>query len=108
MLNFWSREKIIIVGCTVLFILIGMDGVLTLLGLELGAIEEVNPVMRYIIGKNPIAFMAVKLSLPIMLGFVFWRIRNRSHRFVAWSLGLVLIVYAVVRTFHVYWIVFYE
>jgi hypothetical protein len=82
-----------------------MDGALTLRGLELGAIEEMNPVMRWIIEKSPIAFMAVKLSLPVMLGFVLWKIRNRSRKFVASSLWLVLIVYSVVMMFHACWII---
>ena len=77
---------------------------LTLWGLGLGAIEELNPLMQLLIEKSPIAFMAVKLSLPVILGIIFWRIRNRSCKFVACSLGLVLIVYAVVMVLHVYWI----
>jgi len=88
-----------------LFVLSLIDGALTLQGLSLGAIEEANPVMQWLIQKNPLVFMAVKLSLPVILGFIFWRIRNRSHRFVACSLGLLLIVYSVVMIFHVYWII---
>ncbi|WP_373887484.1 DUF5658 family protein [Desulfosporosinus nitroreducens] len=61
--------------------------------------------MRWLIGKSPIIFIAVKLSLPVALGLVFWRIRNRSRKFVAYSLRLVLIVYAVVMGSHVYWII---
>ncbi|WP_373887475.1 hypothetical protein [Desulfosporosinus nitroreducens] len=48
--------------------------------------------------------MAVKLLLPFILGFVLWRIRNRSLKFVTCSLGLLLIVHSVVMIFHVYWI----
>ena len=64
-----SRGKLIIVGCTVLFVLSLIDGSLTLLGLGQGAIEEGNPLMRWFIEKSPITFMAIKLSLPLMLGF---------------------------------------
>jgi Na+/proline symporter len=92
----------------VLFVLSVIDGALTLWGLGLGAIEEVNPVMQWLIEKGPVAFMAVKLLLPVILGLIFWKIRNRSRKFVACSLGLVLIVYVVVMVLHVYWIVFYE
>jgi len=104
----WTREKVVIVGSIAFLILSLLDGVLTLWGLGQGAIEEVNPVMQWLIEKSPIAFMAVKLSLPVILSFVIWRIRNRSRKFVACSLGLVLIVYSVVMVLHVYWIVFYE
>ena len=71
-------------------------------------IEEANPVMQWLIETSPVAFMAAKLSLPIILGFIFWKIRNRSCKFVTYSLGLVLIVYAMVMVFHVYRIMYYE
>ena len=49
-----------------------------------------------LIKKSPIAFMAVKMSLPIILGLIFWRIRNRSRKLVSYGLVVVLIVYVVV------------
>ncbi len=58
-----------------------------------------------IINKSPVGLMEIKLLLPIILGFVFWKIRNGSRRFVTYSLGLVLVVYATVMGFHVYWVV---
>jgi len=81
---------------------------LTLWGLDIGAIEEVNPVMRRLIEENPIVFMTVKLSLPVMLGFVLWEIRNRSRKFVDCSLWLFMIVYSVVMVLHVYWVIIYD
>lgn len=105
MLKYWPRDKAIIVGSIVFLILSLLDGALTLWGLGQGVIEEVNPVMRWLIEENPIVFMIVKLSLPVMLGFVLWEIRDRSRRFVAYSWRLVLLVYAVVMVFHVYWII---
>ncbi|SHH13837.1 MULTISPECIES: DUF5658 family protein [Desulfosporosinus] len=107
-MNFWSRDRSIIVSSIVLFALSVIDGALTLWGLGQGVIEEVNPVMRWLIEENPIVFMTVKLSLPVMLGFVLWEIRDRSRKFVACSLWLVLIVYSVVMMFHAYWILVYE
>jgi len=101
-------DNTIIVGYIVFIILSLLDATLTLWGLGQGAIEEVNPVMRWLIEENPIVFMIIKLSLPVMLGFVLWEIRNRSRKFVAYSLGLVLIVYSVVLMLHIYWIVFYK
>ena len=102
------KDKSIIVSSIVYLILSLLDGALTLWGLGQGAIEEVNPIMQSLITQSPIVFLTVKLLLPVILGLIFWRIRNTSCKFVAWSLGLVLIVYAVVMLFHVYWIVFYE
>ena len=108
MLNFWSRDRAIIVGSIVFLILSLLDGALTLWGLGLGAIEEVNPVIQWVIIQSPIAFMAVKLSLPVILGIIFWRIRDRSGKFVACAWGLVLIVYAVVMVLHVIGLVIFE
>lgn len=108
--NLWLlvRAKGILVGSIVFFILSLLYGALTLWGLGQGAIEEVNPVMRWFIEKSPITFMDIKLSLPVMLGFVLWEIRDRSRKFVAYSLWLVLVVYSIVMLFHGYWILVYE
>ena len=92
-MNSWvlTREITIIIGSIVFFIFSLLDGVLTLWVLRLGAIEEVNPMMRWLINKSPIGFMAFKLTLPVMLAFVLWRIRNNAHKFVINSLWLVLV-----------------
>lgn len=100
-----SRDKLIIVSSIVFLILSLLDGALTIWGLGKGTIEEVNPVMRWLIEEAPIVFMVVKLSLPFMLGFVLWEIRDRSRKFVTCSMWLVLIVYTVVMALHIYWIV---
>jgi len=100
-----SRDKAIIVSSVVFLILSLMDGALTIWWLGQGAIEEVNPVMRWLIEENPIVFMAVKLLLPVMLGYVLWEKRNRSRKFVNYSLWLILVVYSGIMVFHVYWII---
>ncbi len=46
-----------------------------------------------------------KLALPVILGFIFWRLRYRSRRFVTFGLGVVLGTYLVVIGFHVRWVV---
>jgi len=70
--------------------------------------DKVNPVMRWLIEENPIVFMTVKLSLTVMLGFVLWEIRDRSRKFVACSMWLVLIVYAAVMVLHIGWVMLYD
>ena len=47
-------NKTIILGSVTLFVLSVIDGALTLWGLGLGAIEEVNPVMQWLIEKNQV------------------------------------------------------
>ncbi len=108
MLNCWSRGKLIIVGCTVLFVLSLIDGSLTFMGLGQGAIEEGNPVMQWFIEKSPITFMAIKLSLPVMLGFVLWKRQDRSSKFVTCFLGLLLVVYSVVIFLNIYRVLIYD
>lgn len=68
-----SRDQAIIIG-TILFLILSLfDGALTLWGLGLGAIEEVNPFMEWLVGKSPILFMAVMILIPVILGFVLGR-----------------------------------
>ena len=82
------REKFIIVSCAILYVLSATDGILTLWGLSLEAIQEVNPLMQLIINKSPVGFMALKLSVPIILGFVLWKIKTKIYLL----LGLVLVM----------------
>ena len=91
-----DKKKVNIAGCTVLFILSAIDCVLTLWGLSLKVIEEGNPIMRWLIEKSPIGFIALKLLMPVILGLMFLQRRNRLHKFVVYSLGLVVVVYAMV------------
>lgn len=98
-------DKQVILGSVVLLFLSAIDGALTLWGLRLRVIEEVNPIMQEIITKSPITFIALKLALPLILGIIFWRIHNRSRMLVTYGLRLLLIVYAVVLGIHVYWII---
>ncbi len=76
-----SRDKAIIVGSIVFLILSLLDGALTLWGLRVGVTEEVNPLMLWLIGNSPIVFIVVKASIPFILGFVLWRIRNKNRVF---------------------------
>ncbi|MHB8124190.1 MAG: DUF5658 family protein [Desulfitobacteriaceae bacterium] len=85
-----------------------LDGALTLWGLSLGTVEEANPIMQWLITRSTIAFMIVKLSLPVILGLVSWRLRNKSRRLVKYGWGLVLILYVMVTMSHVYWIIRYS
>jgi hypothetical protein len=85
------REKLIIVSCALLFVLSALDGTLTLWGLSLDVIKEANPFMQLIINKSPAGLMAIKLLLPIILGFVLWKIKTK--KLVIYSLlDLVLVM----------------
>jgi len=101
----WTRKKVIIAGCVVLLILSYLDGILTLWDLSINVIEEGNPIMQWLIEKSPVGFMAVKLMMPVILGFLFWRNMNKLNKFFAYSLEFVLIVYAMIILLHLYWII---
>ncbi|KLU61755.1 hypothetical protein CEB3_c19340 [Peptococcaceae bacterium CEB3] len=90
---------------TFLAILSILDGALTLWGLRLGTIEEANPLMQWLIARNPVAFMAAKVSLPVILGFLLWKAQNRPHKFVIRLLIVAILTYALVIIAHAYWIV---
>ncbi|WP_427854247.1 DUF5658 family protein [Desulfosporosinus orientis] len=47
--------------------------------------------MQLIINKSPAGLLVIKLLLPIILGLVFWKIRNR--KFVTYYVMLVVVVY---------------
>ncbi|CAA7600303.1 Hypothetical protein DEACI_0955 [Acididesulfobacillus acetoxydans] len=81
-----------------------LDGVLTLWGLRLGAIEEDNPLMRWLIDQNAVAFTAVKLALPVLLGVLLCRIGNRPHALVSRLLVVAVPAYDVVLVTHAQWI----
>jgi hypothetical protein len=63
----FSRDKEIISGCTLLFILSAIDCVLTLRGLSIKVIEEANPIMQWLIGRSLIGFITLKLLMPLFL-----------------------------------------
>ncbi|KLU63326.1 hypothetical protein CEB3_c03060 [Peptococcaceae bacterium CEB3] len=54
--------------------------------------------------EKPVAFMAAKVSLPVILGFLLWRARNVTHKLVTRLLVLAVLVYAVVIIAHAHWI----
>lgn len=66
-----SVDKQIVIGSVLVLLLSSINGALTLWGIGLGAIEEANPIMQLLITKSPVGFMAVKLSLTVILGIIF-------------------------------------
>ncbi|MDO0823089.1 DUF5658 family protein [Desulfosporosinus nitroreducens] len=102
--GFVTYNQKIMIGIAIFMILSISDGALTLWGIRLGIIEEANPIMQWIMAKSTVGFMTIKLSIPIILGVVFWRIRRNSRKLVTYSLGVIVIVYTVVNMIHVYWL----
>lgn len=98
-------DKRLLSSIVILLIFNILDGLLTLWGLQLQLIEEVNPLMQQLMMAKPIALMIVKILLPILLGAALWHIRNTSRKLVSYGLGLVLTCYSGVMILHGYWII---
>tara|TARA_B100000212_G_C27267638_1_gene487294 strand:+ start:520 stop:861 length:342 start_codon:yes stop_codon:yes gene_type:complete len=74
------------------------DAILTHSWLELGVIEEANPLMAYLLETSPPLFFTVKLTLVYLGGFLLWRHRYTMAAQLA-LLGLTA-VYAWVMWLH--------
>ena len=98
-------DKRLLSSIVILLIFNILDGLLTLWGLQLQLIEEVNPLMQQLMMAKPIALMIVKILLPILLGAALWQIRNTSRKLVSYRLGLVLTCYSGVMILHGYWVI---
>ena len=75
-----------------------LDAFLTRAGMDLGGIEEANPLMAYLLELGPGIFVVVKLSLVTLGCILLWRYRYR--RTAQWSMLLVLAVYSWVMVKH--------
>ena len=106
-LRFCSNRGIII-GTALFFVLSIGDALLTLWGLKLEVIEEVNPLMRELIAQKPWLFISLKTLIPVALGAYCWLRRDSDRKLVTYALVLSLGVYVVVSMFHIYWIVLYN
>lgn len=71
-INSQLNNKMLKYGSVALLAFSAFDAVLTLIGLSIGKVEEVNPLMRWLIAQSPLAFMAFKLALPAILCFIVW------------------------------------
>ena len=98
-------DKRLLSSIVILLIFNILDGLLSLWGLQLQLIEEVNPLMQQLMMAKPIALMIVKILLPILLGAALWQIRNTSRKLVSYGLGLVLTCYSGVMILHGYWVI---
>ncbi len=98
----------IVAAVLVFFVLSALDGVLTLWGLYLDVIQEVNPLMRLLIDNHPQLFLFLKLLVPVILGVYCWWNRDTARKLVIYALVFVVGLYIIVSLFHVYWIVLYN
>ena len=88
---------------TLLFILIlvmnACDAYLTYAWMDLGVIEEANPLMAYLLEVSTPLFFAVKLTLVSLGGYLLWR--HRWRWLAQLGLTALLCVYLWVMALHV-------
>lgn len=100
-------NKLIVYGSVALLFLSVIDAILTLRGLNLGIIEEANPIMYWLIAQSPVVFIAVKLALPVILLLLAWWSEKKLSKVIPYLFEVVLIAYTVAIGFHVWWILAY-
>ena len=71
------------------------DYLLTRFSLEVGVVDEVNPVMRGLFSTDPRLAGAVKLSIVLAVSLIVWRFR-RFRAVLATSLAVVVVLLLVV------------
>ena len=99
-----SYNKMVLLALWIIFCFSAFDGAFTLWGLNLNAIEEVNPIMNSLIAYCPDVFMVYKLALPIILSVITWHMRNKVRWLIICGLTIVLCIYTVIIVFHICWI----
>lgn len=90
-----------------------LDAVLTAYGLHHAIIEEENPLMLYLWEVHPFLFFAVKMSLSLLLLWLFFhpkakqRFQQKNLRFFRYTLLFLLILYSCIFVLHSVWIALY-
>lgn len=82
-----------------LLLLCCFDAAATDFGLQKGYIKEANPIMRAVYEESRFVFYTIKLSLPLLLMWIFPRAANQRRLLVL--AGACLAVYGAVSALHV-------
>jgi hypothetical protein len=99
-----KQNHAIIILTGVYCILNSIDAASTLWGINLGLITEANPLMRLLLAIGPLVFLAVKLTLPVLVGLFCWFIRYKRPWLSVFVLWLAVAVYSLVTLLHFYWV----
>ncbi|QCR34257.1 DUF5658 family protein [Lysinibacillus sp. SGAir0095] len=84
------------------------DGIVTNYGLMKKLIEEMNPIMDFIISINPALFIGLKVGLSLLILFVsYWVYTNSQvyfQKLYLFSLVGVFCLYFGICSIHLYWL----
>lgn len=100
-------NRTIAAAVALFFVLNIFDAVATLWGLKLNLIIEINPLMERLIELTPLAFLLVKVLVPLGLAVYCYLFYQNHRKVVTMALGLSLLVYTLVALLHAYWLAQY-
>ncbi|MDN4494087.1 DUF5658 family protein [Ureibacillus aquaedulcis] len=102
-----NKKNIILFGISIAFLNL-FDGIATNYGLMKEFIEEMNPVMDFIISFNPALFLVLKTGLSLLILFVSYSVYKNSkvhfQKLYLISLVGVFCLYAGICSMHLYWL----
>lgn len=100
-------KNIMLLGISIAFLNL-FDGIVTNYGLMKKFIEEMNPVMDFIISINPALFLVLKIVLSLLILFVSYRVYTNSkvsfQRLYMLTLVGVFCLYFGIFSMHLYWL----
>jgi hypothetical protein len=84
--------------CSLLLLGNLLDGLFTFAFLQLGYVQEANPLMRWMYGHSPLAFMVFKLCTVQLGMLILWM--HRCRRAAVLGLQMTAGIYATVVAYH--------
>ncbi|PYF07947.1 DUF5658 family protein [Ureibacillus chungkukjangi] len=104
-----GKKNIMLFGISIAFLNL-FDGIVTNYGLMKKLIEEMNPIMNFLISINPALFLGLKVGLSLLILFVsYWVYTNsKAHFQKLYLLTLVGVfcLYFGICGVHLYWLSF--
>jgi hypothetical protein len=77
-----------------------IDGVCTLNAVNNYGATEINPVMDYLLNVGPFTFLAVKISIMLIITVFLYRNRIYYSRFIKYSVGFYTVFYGLLTIYH--------
>lgn len=102
-----GKRNIMLFGISIAFLNL-FDGIATNYGLMKKLIEEMNPIMDFIISINPALFLGLKVCLSLLILFVSYCVYMHSkihfQKLFLLTLAGVFCLYFGICSIHLYWL----
>lgn len=98
MVQFWLFISIACLNMT--------DALATAYGLKLGIVDEQNPFAQFLWDIDSILFLVVKLAMSLIILYFpfFTRKKIWKKRFWTITLSLVIFIYIITNSVHIFWL----